>query len=671
MPTDGMTTRARVEPERTKKGPEVKPSGGMAAPTTALAPRSQADILFLQSAAGNAAVNTLLEVQRQPPAARPRSTTTGSQPLVKRGSRGPVVEELQTKLNLVPSAAPDLFLPVDGKFDAPTETAVNAFQKNVMGMAIPDGKVGKNTWPAIDKAVSAAESAPHPHPVLNLNDSSPAVGEAQEKLNATAGTALLSVDAVFGAPMLAAVKDFQHTKMAIPAPSGVVDVPTWTALDNAAPGGGTRTARGGKGIEEHVGPAGGGDPLATAIGSIHPVVGPGNVLKGIAVREAQQKLNGFLAAKGAAFMKANGVARLSEDGAFGPKTQAVLVLFQSQSGPLPPTGLADAATWTKLDAFSSTVGTESRKWQETVGGHTYGLTSVYSWALTAKAITITVGFNFVPPTPAAPMPAAPLASWLSFIKTTWNQFKAVDKADPKKSVDIVFNPIQSTDPSARTVKVMPGSGRSDAGQFFVVDPDIAGTVSHEFGHMIGLKDEYQQTAADIRASTGYEAPVGQTTGPAGVSPAQLAQQLQNAIVARAAPSVTPSPAVQAVAGMGQGAFAQRVISAYKTLPSVPVPAVPGVAAAPPSLGVQASAAFATTGDLVKDLDKGLTNFDLGSIPSDKYKVIEVLSYDSGSVMGDPSRQVDQHEHGAEPRHLREFSQIVAHARGGAWLPQQR
>jgi peptidoglycan hydrolase-like protein with peptidoglycan-binding domain len=629
-------------------------------------------IAALQSAAGNAAVSALLDVQRQAVAVPPRTTTTGSQPFVKRGSKGPVVEELQTKLNLIPTAAPDAFVTVDGDFAANTETAVNAFQKNVMGMAVPDGKVGKDTWPAIDKAVGAAESAAHVHPVLNLHDSSAAVGEAQEKLNAAAGAPLLSVDAVFGAPMLTAVKNFQHTKLAIPVPSGVVDAVTWTALDIAAPGGGTRAARGGSAIEEHVGPAGGGNPLAAAIGSTHPIVGPGNVLKGIAVKEMQQKLNGFLITKGKAFMKANGVARLGDDGDFGPRTQAVLSLFKSQNGLAAAGGVADAATWTRLDAFTSTVGTESRKWQETVGGHTYGLTSVYSWALTPTAITVTVGFNFQPPTATAAMPPAPLGTWMSFIKSTWNQFKAVDTADPKKSVDIVFNPIQSTDPSARTVKVMPGSGRSDAGQFFVVDPDIAGTVSHEFGHMIGLQDEYQQTATDFRASTGYEAPVGQTTGPtSNLPPAQVAQQLRTAIVGRAAPSVTPSPAAQVIAGMRQGAFAQRVIAAYKALPSVAVGAVAHVPAVAPNLGVQASAAFNTTGDLVKDLDAGLTNFDLGSIPTDKYQVIEVLSYDSGSTMGDPSRQVDQHEHAVEPRHLREFSQLVAHTRGGVWQPRQR
>ena len=664
-----MAQRVQVLPGKAQKSPAVVPKRDKN-PHPGF--QSQAGILFLQSTAGNAAVSALLDVQRQAVAVRPRTTTTGSHPLVKRGSSGPVVEELQTKLNLIPSGAPDAFLNVSGSFDALTETAVNAFQTNVMGMAVPDGKVGKNTWPAIDNAVVAAENTPHAHPVLHLNDSSAAVGEAQEKLNAVGAAPVLSVDAMFGAPMLTAVKNFQHTSMAIAIPSGVVDAPTWTALDNAAVGGGTRAARGGTGIEEHVGPAGGGSPLAAAMGSTHVVVGAGNVLKGIAVKEMQQKLNGFLRGKGKAFMKANGVAVLGEDGTFGPKTQKVLTLFQTQNGLLPPTGVADAATWNRLDAFTSTVGTESRRWQEVVGGHTYGLTSVYSWALTPKTITVTVGLNFVPPAPAVPMPPAPLGTWLGFIKQTWNQFKAVNVADPTKSINIAFNPIQSTDPSARTVRVMPGAGRSDAGRFFVVDPNIANTVSHEFGHMIGLKDEYQQTAADYRASTGYEAPVGQTTGPtSGKTPAQVAQQLQTAIVNRSAPSVSPSPAAQVVAGMGQGAFAQRVIAAYRALPSVAVAAVAHVAAAPPNLGVQASPAFATTGDLVKDLDTGLTNFDLGSIPNDKYQVIEVLSYDSGSIMGDPSRQADQHEHGAEPRHVREFTQIVAHTKGGAWEPRQR
>jgi peptidoglycan hydrolase-like protein with peptidoglycan-binding domain len=685
-----MARRAQAGPEPVRSSPTVTPAGRQhkaPAPASLEAVNSRAGILHLQATAGNAAVVDLLKLQRQPaalhaPAAAPapaapaapapaaptpRTTTTGSHPLLKKGSQGPAVEELQTKLNLIPSAAPDLFLKVDGDFAGKTDTAIRAFQSGVMHMGVPDGKVGSLTRGALDAAVVGAESAPRVHPVLHLNDNSAAVGEAQEKLNAAGAAPLLSIDGVFSAGMLATVKHFQHITMAIPIPSGNVDQPTWTALDKAAPGGGTRAARGGKSIEEHVGPAGGGDPLAAATGSTHVIVGPGNVTKGIAVKELQQKLNAFLASRGKAFMKAKGVAKLGDDGDFGPKTQKVLLLFQTENGLTPETGLGDVPTWTKLDAFASTVGTESRKWVEMVGGQEYGLTSVYSWNLTPSAITTTVALHFTPPRPGAPMPVFPVATWFSDIRKTWNQFKAVKKADPKQFVDIAFNPIQSTDAAAHKVAVTPGTGRSDAGNFFAGDPDIAQTVSHEFGHMIGLKDEYQQTAADYRAGTGYEAPVGQMTGPSsGKTPAQVAQLLQTAMVGRALPSVRPSPARQAIAGMGQGAFSQRVLAAYQALPHVNVPVVAAVPQAVNNIGVTASAAFTTTNDLVTDLNNGLLNDAQDRIPADKYATIEVLTYDSGSVMGDPGRQPDRHEHGAEPRHVREFARIVQHVKGGAW-----
>jgi peptidoglycan hydrolase-like protein with peptidoglycan-binding domain len=582
------------------------------------------------------------------------------------------VEELQTKLNLIPSAAGDAFLSVDGGFGGATETAVKAFQHTRMGLATPPGIVGNGTWAALDSTLVGIENAPRVHPVLHLGDKSAAVGEAQEKLNAAGAAAVMPVDGVFSAAMQTAVRNFQHTRMAIAAPSGVVDLPTWTALDNAAPGGGTRAARGGNVIEEHVAVPGGGHATVPADSSLHPIVGPGNVTTGLAVKEMQQKLNGFLASKGQAYMTAHGVRRLSDDGTWGPKTLAVLQVFQAEAPAVPQTGLCDVATWSKLDAFHSTVGFETRTWHEMVGGHRYGMTSVYSWQLSPTMLLVTVGINFVPPSNGQPMPAVPAATWFGNIKATWNRFKAVKTGDPTKSVLISFNPVQSTQASARRVEVMPGAGRSDAGHWFVVDANIAQTVSHEFGHMVGLRDEYQQVAADYRSTVGYETPVGAITGPAGKTPIQVAQQLRNAMVARANPSVSPSAAAQATAGMQQGAFAQQVIAAYATLPSVNVPAQARVPAAPPNLGVAAAAAFATNPrDLVGDLDKGLNNFDGGSIPNDKYQTIEVLTYDSGAIMGDDSRQPDQHEHGAQPRHVREFSDIVATARGAAWEPGPR
>jgi peptidoglycan hydrolase-like protein with peptidoglycan-binding domain len=682
-----MRGRAHAGPE--VKSPTVAPAEIRRKPRTNMPEfglASAPDLLFLQSKAGNAAVSELVEMQRQAavveapaapaaapapapaPAPKPRTTMTGSHPALSKGSHGAAVQELQVKLNLIPSAVGDAFLTVDGKFGGGTDAAVRAFQSTVMHLAVPPGNVGPKTWAAIDSALVAAENAPRVHPVLHLNDVRAEVGEAQEKLNAAGAAApLLAVDGVFRAGMFTAVKKFQQTTMALAVPSGVIDAPTWTALDAAAPGGGTRAARGGTNIEEHVNVPGGGRATAVAIGSMHPVIGPGNVLTGVAVKEMQQKLNAFLASKGKAYMKAKGVKTLGDDGQFGPKTQAVLNVFQAENPPVPLTGLGDAATWAKLDAFASSVGQISRRWTEVVGGHTYGMTSVYSWRMSPSAITVTVGINFQPPAPAAPMPAVPVGTWFNDMKGAWNRFKAVKTTDPTKSIDIVFNPIQSTDASARQVAVMPGVKRSDAGHWYAADPNIADTVAHEFGHMLGLRDEYQQTAADYRTVVGYETPVGQMGGPAsGATPVQVAQQLQNAMVARTSPSAAVYPAGQAVAGMQQGAFAQRVIQAYQGLAQVAVPAQVRIPAAPPNPGVDASAAFTTSNDLVGDLDKGLNNIDGGTIPLNKYQVIGVLSYDSGSIMGDPRRQPDQHEHGSQARHVREFAEIVQHEKGGTW-----
>src|SRR5260370_6187955 len=105
--------------------------------------------------------------------------------------------------------------------------------------------------------------------------------------------------------------------------------------------------------------------------------------------------------------------------------------------------------------------------------------------------------------------------------------------------------------------------------------------------------------------------------------------------------------------MGEGAFSQRVLAAYQALPHVNVPVVAAVPQAVNNIGVTASAAFTTTNDLVKDLNNGLLNDAQDRIPTDKYATIEVLTYDSGSVISEPARQPGRHGYRAQPRHVRE------------------
>ena len=74
----------------------------------------------------------------------------GSRPTVRRGSRGPAVIELQTRLNAWLRATPSsglALLVIDGDFGARTDAAVRAFQR-ARGLTV-DGIVGPNTWNAL------------------------------------------------------------------------------------------------------------------------------------------------------------------------------------------------------------------------------------------------------------------------------------------------------------------------------------------------------------------------------------------------------------------------------------------------------------------------------------------------------------------------------------------
>ena len=123
---------------------------------------------------------------------------------------------------------------------------------------------------------------------------------------------------------------------------------------------------------------------------------------------------------------------------------------------------------------------------------------------------------------------------------------------------------------------------------------------------------------------------------------------------------TPN-AFAAVAGVQPGAFAQQIVAQYATLGAATVPAV---AAAP---GVAALPAVPLTTNLVRDLDAALVDNNAG----DRYNTIQVLTYSSGSMMGDNLRAFDPHDHGVQPRHVQEFVDVIAQVRGGRWHAELR
>jgi peptidoglycan hydrolase-like protein with peptidoglycan-binding domain len=547
------------------------------------------------------------------------------------GSHGQQVIEAQHKLNLVPSTPAPLV--EDGQYGPITSAAVSAFQ--IARGAVATGLLDLATWALLDTAAAAA--AVPVRAVLTPGMSHPDVGFCQQKLNALGARPRLSIDAQYGPPMNMPVMLFELFYVHR-LPTGVIDAPAWAALD-AAVAGGFVLPEGGVPVEQHTDNAAGATSLGTqrAGTSLHPVVGAGGLLDGPAVQELQQKLN-----------TAGAAPALVVDGRFGPLTTAAVRAFQSGQVPaLPATGVADAATWTALDAVAptSTVGFVSRQWNEEVGGHQYGLTSLYSWEILPTKVQVTVEVNFT----GLPAPAA----WFSHVTSAWNKYKAV-RDSPADSRDIDFRMVRGGGGDAMTVNVVGGTGRANAGTWFAADPNASATVPHEFGHLIGLADEYQQHPGDYQTVTGHEPPVGDAAGPPGMVPATVAGQLQTAMVARndvAANTATVG------AGLRPGAFAQRIVDTYATLPTVTVPAVLGSVGPPP---VPAQPAVPLTGNLVRDLDSALPD------TTPRYDTIQVLTYTSGSLMGDPSRVQDPHDHGTQPRHVQQFVDILAAALGGTW-----
>jgi peptidoglycan hydrolase-like protein with peptidoglycan-binding domain len=141
--------------------------------------------------------------------------------ILREGSRGGEVKELQNKLN----AKGFNCGAADGIFGSKTDSAVRSFQR-ANGL-VADGIVGPKTWAALNKAAPPPSS----HPTLKQGASGPAVSELQTLLNKNG--ARLSVDGQFGPATANAVRDYQASRGL--TADGIVGPKTWNALRTNAP----------------------------------------------------------------------------------------------------------------------------------------------------------------------------------------------------------------------------------------------------------------------------------------------------------------------------------------------------------------------------------------------------------------------------------------------------
>lgn len=163
-----------------------------------------------------------------------------TRPTLRMGSTGSAVSEMQAMLILL-----DYFEgPVDGQFQATTESAVKQFQADV-GLT-DDGIVGPATWekllptpsteftppevpaePVATPEDTDAEDTPIELPTLRPGMTGPAVSRVQETLSRR-GFYNGAIDGIFGPGTEAAVKAFQESVQL--AADGVVGPATWEAL---------------------------------------------------------------------------------------------------------------------------------------------------------------------------------------------------------------------------------------------------------------------------------------------------------------------------------------------------------------------------------------------------------------------------------------------------------
>jgi peptidoglycan hydrolase-like protein with peptidoglycan-binding domain len=481
---------------------------------------------------------------------------------------------------------------------------------------------------------------------LKLADGpSQAVGNLQQQLNGTGG-ARIAITGRFDAATETAVKAFQKSKGL--GETGIVEAKTQAALDTAAPSitaGGARTVDHGNAEARGTLVAGAGDHPDLALGA-----------KGAGVKELQERVNGSPTMAPAA-RSARAVAKnvLVIDGEFGPKTEEALKQFQTDQTIAPADGVARVGTWTKLVAAApATQGRTEYEWREEVEGvQNVGGRAKYEWKLTNDRLLISANIDFKPFAPAKISDVSGrISEWITEIRQIWSTFKAVNKKKPDQKINVDFEARRKT--GDFTVNVHTGNNRSDAANWYIGDTR-RGLAAHEYGHLIGLADEYNRNEGQFLAVTGQEPPVGKVDGDPAAA-IKLAKDIKAAMPIADAKGLALATIISNGTGGNQGGFSKLVAKEYATLNGGN------------DLQADISAAFSA---------KGITGFT-----NERTWAMTPFLYSTGSIMGTMTEasaatvKAAGHDHSVEPRHVKPFVDIIIRerVRAGAaedWEPQRR
>lgn len=518
---------------------------------------------------------------------------------------------------------------------------------------------------------------------LKLNDGpSVAVGVAQQQLNAAGAKPRLAITGRFDAATETAVKAFQKANKI--GETGIIDdAATKKKLDELKP---SITAGGVKTVEskdaEPTGRTSPGTHSTLTVDERKAGVAEKDLKlgsKGMGVQELQQRINRSPTMDKEA-RKKRAVAKnlLVVDGRFGPMTETALKQFQTDQTIAPADGVATKATWDKLEkAGSASAGRVEFEWREEVEGVTnVGERARYEWKIEPKRLLITARIQFVPmkqkkdkkgnvtgvvPTSAGDV-SGRIQQWLTDIRQVWSTFKVVNMNNPKEFLNVDFAAVQGA--GDFKINAIKGNDRSNSANWYTGDAR-RGLAPHEFGHLIGLADEYNREEGQYLTTTGQEPPVGDVAGDAAkVDTLVAAIKAQMPITDKAALDANGNKiggqklatAVFSNLGQKQGGYSRRVAQRYQELHKS-------------SIVADITAAFKTAGF------PGFHNM--------KSFALTPFLYSNQSIMGTMQTaekaavKAVGHEHAVEARHIKPFAEIVVREKSlerkakENWEPKRR
>ncbi len=515
-----------------------------------------------------------------------------------------------------------------------------------------------------NRAVSAFVGALALQRVKEGDGPSHDVGVIQQQLNAVGASPRLAITGRFDAPTTTATKAFQKKlmaeKIAGVAEDGIVDGETHKQLKARAPSvaiSGSDTVV--------VGPGNTQVPMDPKAG-IHKQLAAG--AKGVAVKELQERLNNSGLTTG---------KKLVIDGVFGNKTDTALKEFQT-GAKVPSTGIADPGTWAKLATMGAAKqGHVEFDWREEVEGvKNVGLRASYDWKLTKTALKITVGIDFKKKQSGVD---GRISQWLSDIKQIWSTFKAVNHSDPKKkSMNLDFEAQRGgKDHTVDVFRFDPtlakkdrALSRSNSGTWYTID-DRRSMAPHEFGHLIGLADEYNRTEEHYVDVTGEEPAVGDTAGLAAD-----AVKTAGDIKAKIPLDDKPAAPIQAWNDPRWGANLAGIISG----------ALGSKQGGFSRLVAQEYAKANGGASVYADIQKAFNDVKVPGFQGNLSTAVTPFLYSNRSLMGTMEttpakggggKKAPDHEHPIEPRHVQPFVNLLAKEwalqTGAAdiWKPERR